>query len=55
MATLACLERHVADALDALSGADAAPPVQGPRLPGDPGHVSQSDVDSIFVGDARSA
>ncbi len=55
VATVARLERHVANALDALSGADAAPPVHGPRLPGDPGHVSQSDVDSMFVGDARSA
>ncbi len=55
VATVARLERHVANALDALSGADAAPPVHGPRLPGDPGHVSQSDVDSMFVGDAQSA
>lgn len=52
MATLSRLERHIAGA---LARSDAAPPVQGPRLPGEPGHVSQSDVDTMFVGETRSA
>jgi chemotaxis protein CheZ len=55
MATLSGLERQIAGALDQLTRADAAPAVHGPRLPGDPGHVSQSDVDCLFAGDARSA
>jgi chemotaxis protein CheZ len=52
MATLSRLERHIAGA---LARSDAAPPVHGPRLPGEPGHVSQSDVDTMFVGETRSA
>lgn len=55
MATLSRLERHIAGALDALARSDTAPPVHSPHLPGEPGHVSQSDVDSMFVGDTRSA
>jgi chemotaxis protein CheZ len=48
IAAFAGLERQIARALDELARADAAPSVHGPRLPDDPGHVSQSDVDSLF-------
>jgi chemotaxis protein CheZ len=55
MATLSRLERHIAGALDALARSDTAPPVHGPRLPGELGHVSQTDVDSMFVDNTLSA
>ncbi len=55
MATLSRLERHIASALGALARSDAAPPVHGPRLPGEPGHVSQGDVDTLFAGETRPA
>jgi chemotaxis protein CheZ len=54
MAALADLESQIGRALDELAGAKAAPPLHGPRLPGDPGHVSQSDVDSLFDRDVQS-
>jgi chemotaxis protein CheZ len=54
MATFAGLERQIARALDELARVNAAPPLHGPRLGSDPGHISQSDVDSLFAGDARS-
>jgi chemotaxis protein CheZ len=54
MATFAGLERQIARALDELAGVNAAPPMHGPRLAGDPGHVSQSDVDSLFDRDVQS-
>ena len=37
--------------LEELARADAAPPLSGPRLGDDAGHVSQSDIDSLFDGD----
>jgi chemotaxis protein CheZ len=45
MASLGRLEHQIAGALDELKRVAAAPPVHGPSLPGDRGHVSQSDVD----------
>ena len=50
LATLGRIERQIARALDEVTR-DAAPPVHGPRLEGDRGHVSQRDVDSLFRGD----
>jgi hypothetical protein len=54
MATFATLERQIARTLDELARVNAAPPLHGPRFAGDPGHVSQSDVDSLFDRDAQS-
>jgi chemotaxis protein CheZ len=45
------LERQIARALDELVRADAAPPLDGPQLGDAAGHVSQTDIDSIFDGD----
>jgi chemotaxis protein CheZ len=45
------LERQIAHALEELARADAAPPLHGPRLGDATGHVSQSDIDSLFDGD----
>jgi chemotaxis protein CheZ len=47
MASLERIEHQIARTLDELSR-DAAPPMHGPRLESDRGHVSQSDVDSMF-------
>jgi chemotaxis protein CheZ len=49
LAAFAGLERQIARALDELTRTASPPPVHGPRLPGDPGHVSQNDVDSLFA------
>jgi chemotaxis protein CheZ len=49
LAAFTGLERQIARALDELAPAAPSPPVHGPRLPGDPGHVSQNDVDSLFA------
>ena len=45
------LDRQIARVLEELARADAAPPLSGPRLGDDAGHVSQSDIDSLFDGD----
>jgi chemotaxis protein CheZ len=50
MASLARIELQIARTLDELSR-DAAPPMHGPRLEGDEGHASQSDVDFMFDGE----
>lgn len=47
LATVDRIERQIAGALDELAR-DAAPPMHGPRLEGDRGHVSQTEVDSMF-------
>jgi chemotaxis protein CheZ len=49
------LDRHIAGTLEELARADMAPPPHGPRLGDDTGHVSQSDIDSLFDGDAGAA
>jgi chemotaxis protein CheZ len=49
------LDRHIAGTLEELARADMAPPPHGPRLGDDAGHVSQSDIDSLFDGDAGAA
>jgi chemotaxis protein CheZ len=54
MGMLASLERQIAAALESLAQLDAKPPVHGPRLQGDLGHATQSDVDSLFEGDLAS-
>jgi hypothetical protein len=45
------LDRQIARVLEELARADAAPPLSGPLLGDDAGHVSQSDIDSLFDGD----
>jgi chemotaxis protein CheZ len=54
MATFAGLERQIVRALDELARVSAVPRVHGPRLAGDGGHVSQSELDSMFGGDLTS-
>jgi chemotaxis protein CheZ len=54
MASLGRLEHQIARALDELKRI-TAPPVHGPGLPGDRGHITQGDVDSLFAGDNQSA
>jgi chemotaxis protein CheZ len=54
LAAFGGIEQQVARVLDELTR-DPAPPVHGPRLESDRGHVSQSDVDTMFGGSARSA
>jgi chemotaxis protein CheZ len=54
IAAFAALERQIARALDELARLGAPSPLHGPRLASDPGHVSQSDVDSLFAGDVRA-
>ncbi len=54
-ASLERLDRQIAGTLDELAQADTAPPAHGPRLGDDAGHVSQSDIDSLFDGDVGAA
>jgi chemotaxis protein CheZ len=54
MATFAGLERQIVRALDELARVSAVPRAHGPRLAGDGGHVSQSELDSMFSGDRAS-
>jgi len=55
MASLGRIEQQIARTLEELAR-ESAPPMHGPRLADDGGHVSQSDVDSMFAGsDAKSA
>lgn len=54
MATFAGLERQIVRALDELARVSAVPRAHGPRLAGDGGHVSQSELDSMFAGDLAS-
>jgi chemotaxis protein CheZ len=49
MTTLGRIELQISRTLDELNR-EAAPPAHGPRLEDDHGHVSQSEVDSIFDG-----
>jgi chemotaxis protein CheZ len=51
---LAGLENLICNALGELEGG-AVPTMHGPRLDGDDGHASQSEVDSLFAGDVRRA
>ena len=51
---LAHVDGQIARALDALASSDGPPPMHGPRLEGDHGHVSQSDVDALFDKRVRS-
>ncbi len=48
MATLDRVEQQIAETLDDLHR-DPAPPAHGPRLDGDSGHVTQSDIDLMFA------
>jgi len=54
MAALGLIESQIAGTLMEL-GRDAAPPLHGPRLPDDRGHVSQSEVDAMFGGPAAKS
>lgn len=54
MATFAGLEGQIARALEELVRVNTSPPLHGPCLAGDPGHVSQGDIDSMFDGDVQS-
>ncbi len=55
MASLGRIEQQIARTLDELTR-DGAPPMHGPRLDNERGHVSQSEVDSLFAGrDVKSA
>ncbi len=54
MATFAGLERQIVRALDELARVSAVPRAHGPRLAGDGGRVSQSELDSMFAGDLAS-
>jgi chemotaxis protein CheZ len=49
MASLSRIEQQIARTLDELAR-ESAPAMHGPRLSDDSGHVSQSDVDSMFAG-----
>lgn len=55
MATLDRIEGQITRVLAELTRADGKPAVHGPRLESDRGHVSQSDIDSLFGARARSA
>jgi chemotaxis protein CheZ len=55
MAILGRIERQIVGALNERARGGAAPSTHGPRLPSDRGHVSQSDVDSMFENDLKSA
>jgi chemotaxis protein CheZ len=55
MASLGRIEQQIARTLDELAR-ESAPAMHGPRLADDSGHVSQSDVDTMFAdADVRSA
>jgi chemotaxis protein CheZ len=54
MTTLNRIEDQITRVLDELMRTDAAPPMHGPRLESDRGHVSQSDIDAMFTGGVRS-
>lgn len=47
LTALGRVEQQIAHALDDMAR-EAAPPMYGPRLEGDRGHVSQSDINSMF-------
>ena len=53
MATLDRIEGQITRALAELTRADAPPSMHGPRLDSDRGHVSQSDVDTMFGAGAQ--
>jgi chemotaxis protein CheZ len=50
--TLAGMDKLIGAALGKLGG-DTLPATHGPPLDGDDGHVSQSEVDSLFAGGVR--
>jgi chemotaxis protein CheZ len=52
LAALRELEQQIARAVSELVRADVEPPMHGPRLPNDPGHLSQGDIDAMFDADA---
>jgi chemotaxis protein CheZ len=54
MAAFAGLERQIVRALDELARLSAVPRAHGPLLAGDGGHLSQSELDSMFAGDLAS-
>jgi chemotaxis protein CheZ len=54
-ASLERLDRQIAGTIDELTRTDVTPPSHGPRLGDDAGHVSQTDIDSLFDGDVGAA
>lgn len=52
LAALGELEQQIARAINELARADTGPRAHGPRLPNDPGHLSQGDIDALFDADA---
>ena len=54
LAAFGGIEQQIARVLDELTR-EPAPPMHGPRLENDRGHVSQREVNSLFGGGARSA
>ena len=50
-ASFKSLQSQIARALEELGRADTATPLHGPRLGDAAGHVSQSDIDSLFDDD----
>ncbi len=53
IAALRRIERRISRIVDEPARAATAPPANGPRLPQDQGHISQSDIDAMF--EAKSA
>jgi chemotaxis protein CheZ len=49
------LDRQIAGTIDELARTDMTPPSHGPRLGDDVGHVSQSEIDSLFDGDVGAS
>jgi len=50
MALLGEIEQQLGYVLDEAARAQMAPPLHGPRLPSDRGHVTQHEVDRLFAG-----
>jgi len=55
IAVLRRIERQISRVLEEPARAASAPLANGPRLPQDQGHVSQSDIDAIFAIEVKSA
>jgi len=54
MTTLSRIDEQISRTLDELAQVDTTPSARGPRLESDHGHVSQSDIDSLFGGGGQS-
>jgi chemotaxis protein CheZ len=54
-ASFGSIEHQIARALAPPARTDTAPPLHGPRLGDESGHVSQSEIDSLFEADVSPA